>query len=255
MNKVQQFLSEVFGEVRAFEKDGQIWFVAQDVANVLGYRDANDATRGVEDDEKDTQTLCTPGGNQEMLVINESGLYSIVLSITKRNKERYEKAREFKRWICGTVIPALRKDGAYVQDEEKVTSGEMSEDEFVLKAMTILQSKVERLTKERDEYKGEVRQFLDTENLLSWDTVAKNLNIGKNTMLRKLREIKVLQSDTYEYLGKTYYGDSHNVPYQSFMKYFDVKYKIKNNRRYPVVLVNSLGQEYLYKKLLKKEVA
>lgn len=255
MNKVQQFLSEVFGEVRAFEKDGQIWFVAQDVANVLGYRDANDATRGVEDDEKDTQTLCTPGGNQEMLVINESGLYSIVLSITKRNKERYEKAREFKRWICGTVIPALRKDGAYIQDEEKVANNEMSEDEFVLKAMTILQSKVERLTKERDEYKGEVRQFLDTENLLSWDTVAKNLNIGRNTMLRKLREMKILQSDTYEYLGKTYYGDSHNVPYQSFMKYFDVKYKIKNNRRYPVVLVNSLGQEYLYKKLFKKEVA
>lgn len=255
MNKVQQFLSEVFGEVRAFEKDGQIWFVAQDVANVLGYRDANDATRGVEDDEKDTQTLCTPGGNQEMLVINESGLYSIVLSITKRNKERYEKAREFKRWICGTVIPTLRKDGAYIQDEEKVANNEMSEDEFVLKAMTILQSKVERLTKERDEYKGEVRQFLDTGNLLSWDTVAKNLNIGRNTMLRKLREMKILQSDTYEYLGKTYYGDSHNVPYQSFMKYFDVKYKIKNNRRYPVVLVNSLGQEYLYKKLLKKEVA
>lgn len=255
MNKVQQFLSEVFGEVRAFEKDGQIWFVAQDIANVLGYSLTTDMTRGLEQEEKDMQTLHTLGGNQEMLIINESGLYSIVLSITKRNKERYEKAREFKRWICGTVIPALRKDGAYVQDEEKVVSGEMSEDEFVLKAMTILQSKVERLTKERDEYKGEVRQFLDTENLLSWDTVAKNLNIGRNTMLRKLREMKVLQSDTYEYLGKTYYGDSHNVPYQSFMKYFDVKYKIKNNRRYPVVLVNSLGQEYLYKKLLKKEVA
>lgn len=255
MNKVQQFLSEVFGEVRAFEKDGQIWFVAQDVANVLGYSLTTDMTRGLEQEEKDMQTLHTLGGNQEMLIINESGLYSIVLSITKRNKERYEKAREFKRWICGTVIPALRKDGAYIQDEEKVANNEMSEDEFVLKAMTILQSKVERLTKERDEYKGEVRQFLDTENLLSWDTVAKNLNIGKNTMLRKLREMKVLQNDTYEYLGKTYYGDSHNVPYQSFMKYFDVKYKIKNNRRYPVVLVNSLGQEYLYKKLLKKEVA
>lgn len=255
MNKVKQFLSEVFGEVRAFEKDGQIWFVAQDIANVLGYSLTTDMTRGLEQEEKDMQTLHTLGGNQEMLIINESGLYSIVLSITKRNKERYEKAREFKRWICGTVIPALRKDGAYVQDEEKVTSGEMSEDEFVLKAMTILQSKVERLTKERDEYKGEVKQFLDTENLLSWDTVAKNLNIGRNTMLRKLREMKILQSDTYEYLGKTYYGNSHNVPYQSFMKYFDVKYKIKNNRRYPVVLVNSLGQEYLYKKLLKKEVA
>jgi prophage antirepressor-like protein len=255
MNKVKQFLSDVFGEVRAFEEDGVIWFVAQDIAQILEYSNTQKVTDKVDKEDYRTWVTLTNGGNQSMVVINESGLYQTVMSITKKNKERYEKAREFKRWICGTVIPALRKDGAYVQDEEKVTSGEMSEDEFVLKAMTILQSKVERLTKERDEYKGEVRQFLDTENLLSWDTVAKNLNIGRNTMLRKLREMKILQSDTYEYLGKTYYGDSHNVPYQSFMKYFDVKYKIKNNRRYPVVLVNSLGQEYLYKKLLKKEVA
>lgn len=251
MNKVKQFLSEVFGEVRAFEKDDMVWFHANDVMQILEYAEGSRRTK-ISRLNKKGVTKCnvlTNGGEQETNFIDEPNLYRLVFG------SKMNKAEEFQDWICGTVIPTLRKDGAYIQDEEKVASGEMSEDEFVLKAMTILQSKVERLTKERDEYKGEVRQFLDTENLLSWDTVAKNLNIGKNTMLRKLREIKVLQSDTYEYLGKTYYGDSHNVPYQSFMKYFDVKYKIKNNRRYPVVLVNSLGQEYLYKKLLKKEVA
>ena len=251
MNKVKQFLSEVFGEVRAFEKDGMVWFHANDVMQILEYAESG-WVKKVSRLRKEGVTkrhVLTNGGRQEANFIDEPNLYRLVFG------SKMNKAEEFQDWICGTVIPALRKDGAYVQDEEKVVSGEMSEDEFVLKAMTILQSKVERLTKERDEYKGEVRQFLDTENLLSWDTVAKNLNIGRNTMLRKLREMKVLQSDAYEYLGKTYYGDSHNVPYQSFMKYFDVKYKIKNNRRYPVVLVNSLGQEYLYKKLLKKEVA
>lgn len=73
--------------------------------------------RQLDDDEKDRQTLPTLGGNQELSVINESGLYSVVLSITKRNKARYEKAKEFKKWITKEVIPAIRQDGMYVNRE------------------------------------------------------------------------------------------------------------------------------------------
>lgn len=90
-------------------------------------------------DEKDVSNVYTLGGNQEMTVINESGLYSLILT------SRKPEAKTFKKWVTGTVLPAIRKDGAYIMGEEKVVSGEMDEDEFVLKAMAILQGKVERL--------------------------------------------------------------------------------------------------------------
>nr|WP_308545805.1 Bro-N domain-containing protein [uncultured Lachnoclostridium sp.]DAF89767.1 MAG TPA: BRO family protein [Siphoviridae sp. cteLh2] len=63
MNKVQEFLNENFGEVRAINKDNEMWFVASDVAKILEYRDANALTKSLDDDEKDTQTLSTLGGN------------------------------------------------------------------------------------------------------------------------------------------------------------------------------------------------
>lgn len=252
-NTVKQFLNETFGQVRALEENGVIWFVAKDICLALGYSESNisHVVERLDNEVKTTRTLTTSGSKYttQALFVNEDGLYDIVMGATRK-----PKAKPFRKWITSTVIPALRKDGMYVDGEEKVSTGEMSEDELVLKAMTMLQAKVERLQKERDEYKQTTDQFMSTTNLLEWDTVCKNLNVGRNTMLKKLRDIKVLQTDQYEYNGRTYYGESHNVPYQQYMKYFDVKYLIKNGKRYPKVLVTAKGQEYLHKKLLQQEV-
>lgn len=249
-NTVQQFLNDVFGEVRALnDKNGNIWFMANDVLSILEYAKNGWATK-INRLNKNGVTKCkvidNMGRNQEANFINEPNLYVLIFG------SKMNKAQEFQDWICTHVIPSLRKDGAYIDGEEKVVTGELDETEFILKAMTMLQGKVDRLTKERDEYKEEVDQFTNTENLLSWDTVAKNLTIGKNTMLKKLRELKILQTDEYEYKGKKYKGESHNVPYQNFMKYFDVKYNVKDGKRYPKVLITAKGQEYLYKKLVKE---
>lgn len=245
-NKVKEFLSEVFGEVRAFEESGMTWFHANDVMTALEYSKGSMRDK-VSKLRKDGVVKCNIidklGRNQKSNFINEPNLYLLIFG------SKMDKAEEFQDWICGTVIPALRKDGAYIDGEEKVVTGEMSEDELLLKAMTILQTKVDRLTKERDEYKEEVDQFLDTENLLGWDTVAKNLGVGKNTMLGKLRDMKILQTDKFMYNGRECNGESHNVPYQAFMKYFDVKYIVKGNKRFPKVLVRANGQKYLHSKL------
>lgn len=167
-----------------------IWFHANDVMSILEYAEGSRRTK-VSRLRKDGVTKCnvadSMGREQDTNFINEPNLYLLIFG------SKMDKAEEFQDWICDTVIPTLRKDGMYVDGEEKVAAGELDETEFILKAMNMLNSKVERLTKERNELKDEVTQFTSTENLLEWDTVAKNLKIGKVTMLRKLRDMKILQ--------------------------------------------------------------
>lgn len=88
-------------------EDGQPWFVAADVATILGYRMASDMTRRLDDDEKGTRSVRTPGGDQDMTVISEAGLYSAVLG------SKIPEAKAFKRWVTHEVLPAIRRHGAY----------------------------------------------------------------------------------------------------------------------------------------------
>lgn len=90
------------------DEHGNPWFIAADVALVLDYRMASDMTRFLDEDERGTHSVRTPSGEQEMLVINESGLYSAIL------KSRKPEAKRFKRWVTNEVLPAIRQTGRYV---------------------------------------------------------------------------------------------------------------------------------------------
>lgn len=94
--------------VRTVLVDGEIWFVSADVAAALGYRDAANMVRNLDEDEKGTQIVSTLGGKQEVSVINEPGLYAAIL------KSRKPEAKQFKKWVTGEVLPAIRKTGAYI---------------------------------------------------------------------------------------------------------------------------------------------
>lgn len=198
VNKVQEFLNEKFGNVRVVTIDNEVWFVADDVAKILLYSEASKITSKLEDDEKGLQSLDTLGGIQSLSIINESGFYSAILSVSKANKERYEIARDFKKWITGTVIPAIRKDGAYISGEEEFAKGEMSEDELILQAMTIMQTKIDRLKKENEEMKPKV-EYHDTvlnpttyRKLNTATEVAKDLGTSANALNKKLHDLKVI---------------------------------------------------------------
>ena len=93
--------------VRVIARDGEPWFVAGDVAAVLGYREAYDMTRNLDDDEKGTHNVRTLGGDQEVSIISESGLYAAVL------KSRKPEARAFRKWVTAEVLPTLRRTGSY----------------------------------------------------------------------------------------------------------------------------------------------
>lgn len=109
MNELRIFNSPEFGEVRTLERDGEPWFVGKDVAVALGYSNARKALADHVDSEDKGVTKCdTLGGIQEMTIINESGLYSLVLS------SKLPAAKQFKRWITAEVIPSIRKHGAYM---------------------------------------------------------------------------------------------------------------------------------------------
>ncbi|WP_262499631.1 Bro-N domain-containing protein [Pseudomonas rhodesiae] len=102
-------------QVRTLLIEDQPWFVAADVSSALEYRIAGDMTRNLDEDEKGTQIVRTPGGDQEMLVINESGLYSAIL------RSRKAEAKRFKKWVTSEVLPAIRKHGRY-EDHGKMTT-------------------------------------------------------------------------------------------------------------------------------------
>lgn len=107
-NKIQVFEKEEFGKVRTLMRDGEPWAAAIDVAKSLGYAKPADAIRKhVDEMDKGVSKMETPGGVQDVVIINESGLYSLILS------SKLQKAKEFKRWITSEVLPALRKTGHY----------------------------------------------------------------------------------------------------------------------------------------------
>jgi anti-repressor protein len=95
-------------QVRTIIRDNNPWFVAKDVCEVLGHTNSRVATERLDEDEKGVSKVYTPGGEQEMTVINESGLYALVLT------SNIPKAKVFKRWITHEVIPQIRKSGVYV---------------------------------------------------------------------------------------------------------------------------------------------
>ncbi|WP_435583359.1 BRO family protein [Amycolatopsis thermoflava] len=94
-------------QVRTITRDDGPWFVAADVCAILGIRDTYDATRGLDDDEKGTETIRTPGGQQAVTIVSEPGLYSLII------RSRKPEARPFKRWITHEVIPSIRRTGSY----------------------------------------------------------------------------------------------------------------------------------------------
>lgn len=108
MNDLQIFSNEEFGSIRTVTIDNEPWVVGKDVAEILGYKDTSDAMRRhVDDEDKLTRRFTDSGQNREMYIINESGLYSLILSSKMPN------ARKFKRWVTSEVLPTLRKTGHY----------------------------------------------------------------------------------------------------------------------------------------------
>ena len=148
MNNLQIFNSPEFGQVRTIQQNGEPWFIGKDVAEILGYSNTPKAIRDhVDDEDKLTERIVLSGQNREMTIINESGLYSLILS------SKMPKAKEFKRWVTSEVIPAIRKTGKYeamaqavpINDEPATDFTQLEFDQRIRIAAIIASCRRERL--------------------------------------------------------------------------------------------------------------
>lgn len=116
MNELKVFENPAFGRVRTVELDNEPWFVGKDVADILGYQNGSrDINRHVDEEDRYKVMLFDGKQNKETIVINESGLYSLILS------SKLPGAKEFKRWITHDVIPSIRKTGGYTLKPKPMT--------------------------------------------------------------------------------------------------------------------------------------
>jgi anti-repressor protein len=133
--------------VRVENVNNTPWFVAKDVADILGYRTASDMSRRLDADERGMRKVRTLGGEQEMVVINESGLYNAILGSSK------PEAKTLKKWVTGEVLPEIRKNGGYV-----AVSADMTDEEIMARALQVAQRTIDRKNEIIAEQKAKIEQ-------------------------------------------------------------------------------------------------
>ena len=187
MNQMEIFKNPEFGAIRAVEIDGEPWLVGKDVALALGYKNPQEAIRNhVDAEDKGVSEILTPGGMQKLPIINESGLYSLVLS------SKLPKAKQFRRWVTSEVLPTIRKHGAYITREklwEVATSPEV-----MMKLCSDLLAEREENAALREEnamLEGKAAfydLFIDLKHSTNLRTTAKELVVPERRFVRFLLE-------------------------------------------------------------------
>jgi len=188
MNDIQIFKSEEFGQIRTVDVDGEIYFVGKDVAAALGYlAERNAIAAHVDNDDKMTHRISASGQNRDMTIINESGLYSLVLSSGLPN------AKKFKRWITTEVIPSIRKNGGYMINQENMTPEQIVANALIV-AQNIIANKdkqIAEMTPKADYFDALVDRKLNT----SIRDTAKELGIGERYFVQFLTEQRYIYRD------------------------------------------------------------
>lgn len=250
MNQITAFQHQEFGEIRTVMRDGTPWFVAADVCRALDIINNRDAMGRLDEDEKDVASADTPGGMQSMTIVNEPGLYNLVMS------SRKPEAKAFKRWITHEVIPSIRKHGFYGTDAaiERMLGDPDA-------AITMLQAyKAEREERRRLEEQA----ALDAPKVLFADSVAassQSILIGGLAKLMKQNGVEVGQNRLFEWLRRDgflmKYGESRNMPTQYAMEsgLMEIKERTISNPDGSIRLtrtpkVTGKGQQYFINRYL-----
>lgn len=218
---LQIFSNSEFGEIRTATIDGEPWFVGKDVASILGYsKPLNALATHVDEDDSLKQGLIDRiGRKQETIFINESGLYSLVLS------SKLPTAKKFKRWVTSEVLPSIRKNGGYIAGQEK-----LSDEDLLAKALLVAQNKIT----ERDKLIKEQADKLENQKPMvmfacAVSTSSSSILIGDLAKLLKQNGYNTGQKRFFEQLRNEGFlmksGSSKNMPTQKAceMGLFEVK--------------------------------
>lgn len=249
-NAIKIFENEEFGQIRIIEKDGEAWFVGKDVATALGYKEPTKAAREkVDVEDKGVSKIDTPFGTQEMIIINESGLYSLVLS------SKLPTAKKFKRWVTSEVLPSIRKHGAYMTPET-LQAVILNPDTMIqlCQALKEEQEKRKALEVKVEEDKPKV-QFAE-----AVDSSPSSILVGTLAKLITQNGVKIGQNKLYEWMRQNGYlisqGSRHNEPTQKAMELglFEVREQVYDRNGVNFVskttMVTGKGQQYFINKFL-----
>lgn len=238
-------------QVRTLEIKNEPWFIGKDVANILGYSNPNKALRDhIDAEDKRGERIVTPSGNQVTIVINESGLYSLILSSKMPN------AKKFKHWVTSEVLPAIRKHGAYMTDE---------------KAFDVVHNKnglADLLQQAADQLKQKDIQINQMKpKALFADAVAtskSDILIGQLAKILRQNGYETGQNRLFKWLREHHYlcskGVRYNQPTQKAMELglFKVKERTVSNpdgslRITVTTKVTGKGQQYFINRFLNSE--
>lgn len=260
-NEMMVFNNEMFGSVRVVNIDGEGWLVGKDVAEILGYKNLSDSlSKHVDEEDKlqiakhDLQNY-DDIGTKGAIVINESGLYSLVL------RSKLPDAKKFKRWVTSEVLPQIRQTGGYIPIKEEDDELTIMSKAFLIAQKTI--DKKQQLIEQQQQLIDEQQEVIESQrpkvefadavsesedDEIDMGTMAKllakeGIKIGRNRLFDILIELKILMKD--------------NLPYQKFIdnRYFRVikcrKYSKWDNKPkfYEKTLIKGKGQIYVTKKV------
>lgn len=242
MNELQIFKNNEFGEIRTILINNEPWFVGKDVCEAFGDTNYRRSLASIDEEEKGVSQIDTPGGKQNMTIINESGLYALLFQMqpqkakgVSQNKqaieERISRLKRFKYWVTHEVLPSIRKHGGYISGQEK-----LSDDELLAKALLVAQSKIaekDRLLAQKQE---RIEQMKPKE--IFADSVATSRHsilIGDLAKIICQNGYQIGQKRLFQWLRDNGYlmvqGSSYNRPKQKYIEQglFEIKESTINN--------------------------
>ncbi len=195
MSEIQVFNNPEFGEIRTMELNGEPYFVGKEVAAILGYTNPRKAIADHVDAEDKGVTKCdTLGGTQDMTIINESGLYSLVLS------SKLPGVKRFKRWVTSEVLPSIRRNGGYIEGQETMSAEELMAKALVVAQQTLAarEARISQLTVQNTIMQPKAEYFdqlVERNTLTNFRETAKELNIPPRQFVQFLLDKKYLYRD------------------------------------------------------------
>ena len=207
-NNMQIFQNEKFGKIRTLNLDGEPWFVGADVCKALLIVNSRDALTRIDDDEKGVVSTDTLGGRQEVTIVNEPGLYALILS------SRKPEAKAFKRWITHEVIPAIRKHGAYISPNAEAVQVTPTIEQYIASARIIATCRADRLRM--------VIGLLDKAGMsmpmdISTNSKVERVNTAElQTNIRRVKDSNHMKRD--EILKRL--SDATDIPFGTMLTYY-----------------------------------
>ena len=230
-NEIKIFENKNFGKLTVIKKDGEFFFIGKEVADMLGYKRSDNAIRNhVEKEDKLMHCFVASGQRRNMYIINESGLYSLILS------SKLPQAKEFKKWVTTEVLPSIRKHGGYIKNQEN-----MSNEDILANAVLLANNLIAEKDREIANLQSKARYFdeLVNKNLLTnFRNTAKELHIPQKAFIQFLLDQKLIYRDKKNRL----------LPYSDPNKgYFELKEWVRDDGSIGGVqtLITPKGRKYL----------